>query len=293
MSSRAVDKERTLYVILWGDIFLTMEHITSRQNPLIIETAKLDMKKYRDASGLFLFEGRKLFIDAAAAGTDIQYVLVTESYCKRYVNELLNYNTYIITDGVFGKISTEKSPEGIICVAKHIDFLHIYIRIYNIHDIVACFGKEPRIFLLSGIQDPGNLGTIIRAANALGVDNLILDSGCADLYSTKTIRASMGAIFRQRIIVCDDMTGALRFLIADGYTVYAAVPDRSAVRLDSLEITRKTCFIVGNEGRGLDLSVIAESSGSVFIPMEQGAESLNASVAAGILIWEGYRQRNN
>lgn len=270
-----------------------MERITSRQNPLIIETAKLEQKKHRDASGLFLFEGHKLFIDAAAAAIDIQYVLVTESYCKRYINEMLNYNTYIISDGIFDKISTEKSPEGIICVAKHIDFLHIYIRIYNIHDETNAAGKEPRLFLVSGIQDPGNLGTIIRAANALGIDVLILDSGCADLYNAKTIRASMGAIFRQHIIVCDDLTGTLRFLISDGYTVYAAAPDRSAVRLDSLKITRKNCFIVGNEGHGLDLSLIAESSGSVFIPMEQGAESLNASVAAGILIWEGYRQRNN
>jgi TrmH family RNA methyltransferase len=272
---------------------LIMERITSRQNPLIIETAKLGQKKHRDASGLFLFEGHKLFIDAAAAGIDIQYVLVTEKYYEHYADKLLSYNAYIISDSVFEKISTEKSPEGIICIAKHIDFLHIYIRIYNIRDKIAPAGKEPCLFLVSGIQDPGNLGTIIRTANALGIDNLILDSKCADLYNTKTIRASMGALFRQHIIVCDDIIGTIRFLISDGYTVFAAAPDRNAVRLDSLGITRKTCFIVGNEGHGLDLSIIAESSGSVFIPMEQGAESLNASVAAGILIWEGYRQRNN
>ena len=146
--------------------------------------------------------------------------------------------------------------------------------------------------MASGIQDPGNLGTIIRTANALGVDFLILDSGCADLYNIKTVRASMGALFRQRIIVCENMTGTLLSLIGSGYNVYAAAPDSSSVRLDCLDITHKTCFIVGNEGHGLERSLIEASTGSVYIPMEQGTESLNASVAAGILIWEGYRKRN-
>ncbi|MHB1155163.1 MAG: TrmH family RNA methyltransferase [Eubacteriales bacterium] len=269
-----------------------MEFISSRQNPLIIETSKLNQKKFRDSAGLFLFEGRKLFIEAKTAAIDIQYVFVTNNYYELYVNELLNYTVYVLSDGCFEKISCEKSPEGIICAAKHIDFLHFYIRIYNIHELFLN-NKKLRLFLAAGIQDPGNLGTIIRTAYALGVDCLITDSECADLYNAKTIRASMGALFRQYIAISDDMINTVRYLKTIGYTVYSAAPDRSALRLDNLVISHQTCFLVGNEGHGLDDSLIAESSGCVVIPMEQDAESLNASIAAGILMWEGYKQRNN
>ena len=103
----------------------------------------------------------------------------------------------------------------------------------------------------------------------------------------------MGALFRQRIAASDDMTGTVRYLKTIGCIVYAAAADRSALRLDNLVITKKTCFLVGNEGHGLDLALIRESSGCVFIPMEKDAESLNASVAAGVLMWESYKQCMN
>ena len=145
-----------------------MEIITSRHNPLITEMSKLSQKKFRDAAGLFLFEGRKLFIEAKLACIEIQYIFVTEIYYKLYIHELQNYPVYILSDGCFDKISSEKSPDGIICAAKHIDFLHFYIKIYNISNDLIINKQEQRFFLVSGIQDPGNLGTIIRTANALG-----------------------------------------------------------------------------------------------------------------------------
>ncbi len=270
-----------------------METITSRHNPLIIEMTKLSLKKHRDAAGLFLFEGRKLFIEAKTSSIDIRYVFVTDDYYKTYAGELSGYSVFLLSSGCFEKISTEKSPEGIICAAGYIDFLHFYIKIDNISKDLCVNNKGLCFFLVSGIQDPGNLGTIIRTANALGVNCLITDRDCADFYHTRTIRATMGALFRQRIAVSDDMTAVVRYLKEIGFDIYAAEPDRSALRLDSLAITEKTCFLVGNEGHGLDHSLMAETSGRVFIPMEKDAESLNASVAAGLLMWESYKQRKN
>ncbi|MDD4773159.1 MAG: RNA methyltransferase [Eubacteriales bacterium] len=269
-----------------------MKTITSRHNPLITEMAKLKHKKHRDFARLFLFEGRKLFIEARASDIIIQYVFVTGDYYRVYENELSDYPVYVLSEGCFEKITSEKSYEGIICAAKHIDFLHFYIKIYNIDNDINIHDGKQRLLLLSNIQDPGNLGTIIRSANALGIDCIITDNECADLYNPKTIRASMGALFRQRITVCDDMISTIRNLKSGGYSVYAAAPDRSALPLDKFVISQKTCFIIGNEGHGLDVSYITETTGCVFIPMKQNSESLNASIAAAILIWEGYRQDN-
>ncbi len=269
------------------------EFITSMQNPLLNKISKLNIKKHSDETGLFLFEGRKLFIEAKTSGIEILYLFVTQPYYELYSNEISHETVYVLSKSCFNKISSEKSSDGIICTAKHIDFLHFYIKIYNNHDDLFKSNQEQRLFLASGIQDPGNLGTIIRTANALGIDRLITDRDCSGLYNTKTIRATMGALFRQHIAVSDNMSDTIRYLKSIGYTIYAAAPDRNANRLDQLKLTDKSCFLIGNEGHGLDISLIRETSGCVFIPMEQETESLNAAVAAGILMWEGYKQRNN
>jgi len=255
--------------------------ITSRSNPLIIETAKLQDKKHRRQTGMFFFEGRKLFLDARQAGIPLENVFVTQEYLEQYRHELADCPVVALPEAVFEKISTEKSPQGIICTAKHLDFLHKTITIYNNEDFDANAGR----LLISGMQDPGNLGTVIRAACALGADELILDSACADLYNPKTVRAAMGALFRQKITVCPDMADMAAQLRRLGCQVYAAALGRDSVRLDRLTVNRNTCFIIGNEGHGLSEDVIAASTGSVIIPMRPGSESLNAASAASILLW--------
>ncbi len=264
-----------------------MHLITSRQNPLVIATAKLQEKKYRTQSGLFFSEGEKLFREAMASPAQIDYVMMTQDAYDRLLTAgapPCDFPVYVVSEGVFEKISTEKAPQGVLCVIKHLDFLHKKDIIYREGNL-----SKERKFLLCGIRDPGNLGTLIRTANAFGIDELILSEDCADLYHPKTVRAAMGALFRQRITVCTDLCGSISELRSRGYTLLAAALTETARPLQAYPITQKTCFAVGNEGHGLPKEVIDACDGSVIIPMAPDSESLNAAVAAAILMWETVR----
>ena len=256
-----------------------MDIITSRHNPLIVETAKLRDKKYRDAARLFPADGRKLFREAAAAIPDaIQRVFVTPEFYEENKNELLNFNVTVVSTPIFEKISPESSPEGVVCVLRYIDFFHNYITIYNASQ------KGERIFAAHEVRDPGNLGTIIRTAFAFGYDRLLL-SDCADIYNPKTVRAAMGALFRMKITICTDMAGSLDALRREGRMVYAAALDRDARPLDTMPPDPDAVYLVGNEGHGLPDSLIAHTDGTVFIPIAAESESLNAAIAAAVLLW--------
>ena len=257
--------------------------ITSRSNPAVVAAAALKEKKYRDASSLFMLEGEKLFLEAVSSGIGISEVFVTEgklSLCRGKVSDEL---IRVVSDGVIEKISTEKSPQGIICVAKYIDKIHIINKIYNMED----FSDGRRIMILSSIRDPGNLGTIIRTASAFGVDELILSSDCADIYNPRTVRAAMGTLFRQRVSYVSDLPATVTELNLAGYDTRAAMLDDGSERLDCMRINRKTAFIVGNEGHGIAPEVVSSASGRVYIPMVNGVESLNAASAATVFLWSG------
>ncbi len=264
-----------------------MNRITSRRNEQIVECAKLKDKKYRDATGTFLIEGVKLFREAVASGCEILQVYVADralEVCRDILMMLDDRCIFSVSDEVYEKISLEKSPEGVLCVLKHIDKLHISATIYN---------EEEKIsrFMLCSVRDPGNLGTCIRSAAALGVEELLLTADCADIYHPKCVRASMGAVFRQRIRILRSAEDAIIKLRECGYTVCAAALTERAVKLTEVECGRDTCFVVGNEGHGLPDSVLEVCNRTVIIPMEPGAESLNASIAASLLMWECYRNR--
>ena len=254
------------------------EYITSRSNPLIVETAKLFDKKYRDDLGEFLLEGRKLFLEAVSCRLSLTYVFVTEAYYEQYRKELSDFNLRILSPAVFDKISSENAPQGILCRAKYIDFLHNFTTIYNTGE------KKESLFALYEVRDPGNLGTAIRTANALGIDTLLL-SGCADIYHPRTVRAAMGGLFRQKIVICRDLAATLQTLRTNGYRTMAAALDRHAMELQNVDGHAPLCFVVGNEGHGLPSAVIDACTETVFIPISPCAESLNASVAAAILMW--------
>lgn len=261
--------------------------ITSRANPLIVKTAALKEKKYRDSSSLFIFEGEKLFSEAVGAGIEIENVFFTESE-ESFVSSVFFDETKknVVSEEVLRKISTEKAPQGVICVAKYIDKLH---RINTIYNVEKCKEKQRKI-ILDSIRDPGNLGTIIRASLAFGIGEVILSGDCADIYNAKTVRASMGTVFRQKITVCTDLCASIAVLRASGFEVLAAMLDDSAARLNEIRITDKTVFIVGNEGHGISSEVAEAASGRVYIPMEEGAESLNAAMAATVFMWQGFSQ---
>lgn len=266
-----------------------MEIITSRSNPAVMAAAKLADKKYRDVAGLFMFEGVKLLSEAAAAGAEITEVFFTEEAYGKYYADFSNTQAHrgahirVISQSVYDKLSLEKSPQGVLCCAKYLDNFHKRITIYN---IVGKNSPKARLFALESIRDPGNLGTIMRTAAALGCDTLIMSDDCADIYNPKTIRAAMGAVFRLHTVRVGNLAQTLAALSDSGYLTYAAALHKDSVSLRDIERRRENLFVVGNEGHGLSNSVIAACRKSALIPMADTSESLNAASASSILLWE-------
>ena len=261
---------------------MNKERITSRTNPYIKELALLADKKYRTETSRFFFEGRKLFNEALENGIELEAVLMTDKFFNKYKENNYPFRHISVTEEVYSKISAEKSPEGIFCVAKTLDKLH------NLNIIYSSDLNES-ILILDGLRDPGNVGTVLRTAAAFGCNTVVMSSDCADVYNPKTVRAAMGAVFRQKTVTVTDLEGTIRKLRDNGRLVYCATLDDTSVELSDIAITPKHCFVIGNEGNGIRKEIISASTGSVIIPMQPGAESLNASAAATVLLWEQYK----
>lgn len=277
------------------------ELISSRRNPAVIKLCGLAEKKNREAERLFRFDGIKLYLEAASAGVGMEQIFLRQSSAAGIYERISAAGAPIpgegrgqvclLADSLFDAVSEEKSPEGIITAAKYIDKFHKTVKIDNNSnppsDILSLCGE--RIIMLEDIRDPGNLGTILRTAGALGFGTVCLAGECADIYSPKTLRASMGAIFKVRTLSCRDGESLARALRAGGRRVLAAALDPGAVSLGKVSLSRGDCVVIGNEGHGLSRCLRAACEASVMIPMAEGFESLNASVAAAIFMWEAAR----
>ncbi len=263
------------------------ETITSRRNALLVETHKLSDRKHRNRTGLFRFDGVKLTAEALSRGVELTAVLLRESDAEHVSERIFSMcdkgfssetRVLAVADAVFDSLSEESAPEGVICVARMQDGIH---RAWE-----SVSDRAERVMLLESVRDPSNLGAIIRSAAAFGVDRLVLSADCADVYNAKTVRASMGTLFSQRIDRVDDLTVAIAALRADGRRVFAAALDDRATGLDALDVRDGDCAVIGNEGHGLTESPRAACTSTVYIPMTDRAESLNAAVAAAVLMWE-------
>jgi TrmH family RNA methyltransferase len=177
----------------------------------------------------------------------------------------------------------------VICLSKYLDKFHKIITIDKRHALEGELQKG-RTLVLESVRDPGNLGTIIRSAAAFGIANLVLSADCADIYHPRTIRAAMGALFSKKILITQDLTDALHVLAARG-RVFATALDDTAVRLGRVDFGENDAVVVGNEGHGLSAAALAAATDRLFIPMQAGVESLNAGVAASVLLWELYQGR--
>ncbi len=272
---------------------MVYKRIDSKSNSVITECAKLNMKKYRESTGTFFTEGKKLAREAFDAGCKPLKVIYSEEFLTENVNfcndiekRFGNDTEYFVTKiENLRKITSQDAPEGVVCVFLHIDKIkkidkiNTYMRT-RISDLI-----EKRVMVLESIRDPGNLGTMIRTALAFGIDELFITPDCADLYSLKTLRGAMGAIFRQSITICDSIY-AVDMLKECGKTVYAAALHKESVPLTDLDVSVNTSFVIGNEANGLREETIEHCDGCVIIPMGEHSESLNASVAASVFMWE-------
>jgi TrmH family RNA methyltransferase len=264
--------------------------ITSRQNRDVVEAVKLLDRKGREKSRLFRIDGIKLAAEAAEKGVELSRVFVRRSSLERVESELSDIlgdvRCTVVEDGTFEKMSEEKSPEGIICIAKYLDNLKNLVKIDSRDPL---FSDEKRIMLVESLRDPGNLGTVVRSAAALGCERLIASADCADPYNPRALRASMGALFRLEVVFVPSVGEAVAALRENGRRVFAAALDASAKKLGSFELAHTDSFVVGNEGHGLSPETVNACTHSVYIPMRAGSESLNAAAAASVLLWEQER----
>ncbi|MBQ7336349.1 MAG: RNA methyltransferase [Clostridia bacterium] len=270
------------------------EIIRSRQNKNLVELCKLTDRKAREATRTFRLDGIKLLEEAIKNGVDLTSVFLRASDAERISAELQDRcgrdafakvaRVLLVADEIFERISEEKSPEGVISVAKYIDKFQKNVTIYN--STIFSEMKNERIVLLESIRDPSNIGAIIRSAAAIGIDRLILSRDCADIYHPRAVRASMGTLFNQRMDRVSDLPEVIRGLRESGRRVFAAALDERAEVLGRFALQSGDCVVIGNEGHGLSDGTLAACSHSVIIPMSGRAESFNAAVAASILMWE-------
>ena len=245
-----------------------MERIASRRNPLCVHIKKLGASRgYRESCGQFLCDGQKLLEEAVMCGVEIEAVL-TSSHLPFPLP--VNTKAYYAERGLIDSLSPLKNAQD---------------------TLFTCKTPTPKLrmeapgthVLLDSVQDPGNVGTIIRTANAFGIMNVILTDGCADPYNPKTIRASMGAIFRQSIHrpTVPELSG----LKNSGLKFIGATLEKNCRKVSEVDY-KDTIIVIGSEGRGISEGILALCNERISIPIAPGCESLNAAIAAAIIMWE-------
>ena len=264
-----------------------MNFISSAQNPIIKEIKALKEKKYRDRKGLYFIEGIRFIEEALKEKELINKVLVSEKITEvkggseilKQLEEADSRNVYTVPDKLYLEVTDTENPQGILAVMSKKS-----VGIESVYDDKNFF------VVLDSIQDPGNMGTIIRTADAAGATAVIVSKGCVDVYNPKVLRSTMGSIFHIPICYCENILEGLQSLKEKGITLCAAHLDGEKSYFD-LNNKDNIAVIIGNEANGISDSVAAISDELVKIPMEGKSESLNASVAAGLLIYEVLRCR--
>lgn len=253
--------------------------ITSKDNPIIKLYQKLSSsKKERLQYGLFVLEGLRIAEDAIREDSSISHLIVTKNAYEKFGEALLqadlrNTKTIVVSNELGNKIASTDTTQGVFAICP----------------IPAAkkpaFRDDGRYAVLYGLQDPGNVGMIIRTADALGIDGVILSGSC-DLYSPKVIRATMGSVFRMNITIENDTDTLFDMLKNNGVMTSAAVIDTDAEKVTEISFNGRQAIFVGNEGNGLPKDIALRCDRRVTIPMNGTINSLNAAMAAGILMWE-------
>lgn len=268
------------------------EILTSRQNPTVRYAASLTEKKGREEARAFLAEGEKLTLDALAAGLPVTHIFAMASRRDRLkerifpaaAGEKYRDTRWIwLSDEAFSKISTEKAPQGVVSVIKYLDFFRKMDIIYKEDFFLS---QKERAIALHEVRDPSNLGAVIRSAAAFGIDTVVLSADCADVYSPKTVRAAMGSLFRVRVVSVGDFSSFVRAARAAGRRVLSAELSDTALPLDRAGLSSDDIVVIGNEGHGVPREISALCDAGLYIPITEKAESLNASVAASVILWE-------
>lgn len=257
--------------------------ITSASNDRVKLIKKL-MKSSgeRKNSGTYIVEGIRMFREIPK--NDILYVYISEGAKHRfdeYISDIAADKIFYVRDNVFSGMSETKTPQGIMAVVK--------MKAYKLQDILAN-GKNHFILIADKIQDPGNMGTIIRAAEAAGVTGIVVSGDTVDIHNPKVVRSTMGSIFRMKICTSDDLCRDIDILKEQGITIYGAHLEGEG--LYEHRFDEACAFLIGNEGNGLKKEVSLKADKLIKIPMMGKVESLNAAISTAIISYEVMRQRN-
>ena len=262
-----------------------MQVITSKDNEIVKNIRKLKEKKYRDLNNEYIIEGIKLIKEAITENVKIKKVIICEECLKegnidqKLLYEIAKYDCIYVNKSVFSLMTDVQNPQGILAVIQkesseeNIDY------------------KEDIIIILDGIQDPGNLGTILRTVDSVGFKQIIVSKTTADIYNPKVVRSTMGAIFRVKVIEADDLINTIKTIKKHKFEIIATSLETSKT---IYEINyKKKAIIIGNEANGVSKELLEMADEKIKIPMLGKTESLNASVATGIILYEYVREKTN
>lgn len=266
-----------------------MKEITSKDNAVIKQACLLvSSKKERRKAGLFVAEGVRLCDDLLKSSIKIEYLLYTEVAQKDYpdlIDKLKNAvaESAQISENLAKRISDTQNPQGVFCICRMLD------KQQNLYRI----NSGDRYLVLENIRDPGNLGTLIRAAESFGINAVILCDECADIYSPKVIRSTMGSLFRMPVFSFKSGKEAAEELKKCGITSFAAVLDNDADDIEDIEFSSGSAVFIGNEANGLEIDTVKECDRKFIIKIRGRNESLNAAIAGSVAMWEMTKNKNN
>lgn len=262
-----------------------MQKISSKDNEFIKHVKKLKDKKYRDLNNEYIIEGIKLVGEAIQENAKIKQIVICEE-CEKSENlpkdlmyEIAKEECVYVTEKVFKHISEVMAPQGILAIIEK-----------NNNENEIDYSQDI-IVALDDVQDPGNLGTILRTVDSIGLNQILVSKGTADAYNPKVVRSTMGAIFRVKIIECEDLEKTLKEIKKHKFKVVVSSlqTDNSIYDIDY----EKKVIIIGNEANGVEKHIQELADEKIKIPMLGKTESLNASVATGIILYEYVRQKLN
>lgn len=256
--------------------------ITSKDNQYIKNYIRYsEDKKKRNADQVFTMEGLKLIREAFDEKINLLTLFLTPSFIQKHLKSSAflqdnNLPHYEISEELARKLSNTQNPQGIFAIAKRIDKPLLLDTIYSGGKYIALYN----------LNDPGNMGTIIRTADVLGIDGLILSSGCCDIYSPKVIRATMGSLFRMPLLYLEEFLPFVKKCSENHVCTLASSVDKTASSAAEYRFSDRTVLFIGNEANGLPEAIQNNCEDKITIPMSPHTESLNAAMAAGILMWE-------
>jgi len=258
-----------------------MKQINSKDNKIYKLCKQLASRKYRDSLQKYIAEGPNLVEEAFKNAADVECVVVCEGYENAHLLPSDFVHVVQMNKKLFDEISDTVTTQSIIAVIKKPDITM---------ESFFSSGGSGNFVLLDRLQDPGNIGTIIRTADAAGYKGVVAVKGCGDIYSSKTVRAAAGSVFRMPVLFAETPLQAVGLLRQQGKKLIAACLDTEHRYYDA-DLRENIALIIGNEGNGICEELIAQADIKVRIPMNGSIESLNAAVAAGILMYESIRQQ--